>query len=135
MASQDTTRTARASGRPEATPAWYEGTGEGEDAEAQARGYPRPQLRRSGWLPLNGSWDFALDALGRWTVPAEVSWSTRIRVPFAPETEASGVGDTGFYRACWYRRTFEPPALGPQERLILHFGAVDHAATVWVNGS
>ena len=134
MASQDTTR-ARASTRPEATPALYEGTGETGDADAQARGYPRPQLRRSGWWPLNGLWDFALDALGRWTVPAEVNWNARIRVPFAPETDASGIGDTGFYRACWYRRTFERPRLGPQERLILHFGAVDHAATVWVNGA
>ncbi|HZI09863.1 MAG TPA: hypothetical protein VE153_05670, partial [Myxococcus sp.] len=96
---------------------------------AQERGYPRPQLRRSGWHPLNGQWDFALDPLGRWTVPAEVGWNARIRVPFAPETEASGIGDTGFYRACWYRRTFDRPKLSPNERLVLHFGAVDHLAT------
>ena len=100
------------------------------------RGYPRPQLRRAHWESLNGPWDFALDPLGRWQVPAEVSWdSRRIVVPFSPETERSGIGDTGFYKACWYRRSFQPPALQAGERLILHFGAVDYSAVVWVNGS
>jgi hypothetical protein len=56
-------------------------------------------------------------------------------VPFAPETPASGIANTGFYRACWYRRTFDPPALRLGERLLLHFGAVDYHATVWVNGA
>ena len=41
--------------------------------------------------------------------------------------------ETGFMLACWYRRTFEPPRLESGERLILHFGAVDDRATVWVN--
>ena len=54
-------------------------------------------------------------------------------VSFSPETSASGIGDTGFYHACWYRHTFDSPALEPGQRLILHFGAVDYAATVWVN--
>src|SRR5437870_5105786 len=58
-----------------------------------------------------------------------------IRVPFAPETPARGLGKTGCYRACWYRRTFDSPPLHPGERLLLHFGAVDYAATVWVNGA
>jgi beta-galactosidase/beta-glucuronidase len=64
-----------------------------------------------------------------------VQWSRRIEVPFAPETARSGIGEGGFFSACWYRRTFTRPALSPHERLILHFGAVDHHATVWVNGS
>jgi Glycosyl hydrolases family 2, sugar binding domain len=98
-------------------------------------GYPRPQLRRDQWLSLDGQWEFALDPDSRWTRPDAVSWSDSIRVPFAPETPASGIGNTGFYRACWYRRTFEPPALGDRERLLLHFGAVDYRATVWVNGA
>jgi beta-galactosidase/beta-glucuronidase len=58
----------------------------------------------------------------------------QIVVPFAPETELSGVGETGFFNACWYQRTFAPPPLAGRERLLLHFGAVDHTATVWVNG-
>jgi beta-galactosidase/beta-glucuronidase len=98
-------------------------------------GYPRPQLRRPGWTSLDGEWDFALDPEARWTRPDSVIWTDTIRVPFAPETPASGIGNTGFYRACWYRRTFDAPALGPGERLLLHFGAVDYEATVWVNGA
>jgi beta-galactosidase/beta-glucuronidase len=98
-------------------------------------GYPRPQLRRDQWQSLDGQWEFALDPESRWTRPDTVSWAATIRVPFAPETPASGIGDTGFYRACWYRRTFEPPALSPDDRLLLHLGAVDYRATVWVNGA
>ncbi len=92
-------------------------------------------LQRESWTSLNGSWDFVLDPDAVWRTPREVRWNGTITVPFAPETEASGVGDTGFYRRCWYRRTFEIPPLGRNERLLLHFGAVDWAATVWVNGA
>ena len=70
----------------------------------------------------------------RWHDPADVRWERTILVPFAPETPASGIGDTDFHRVFWYRRTFDPPALPGDARLILHFGAVDYAATVWVNG-
>jgi beta-galactosidase/beta-glucuronidase len=100
----------------------------------QTHAYPRPQLERVGWTSLNGPWEFALDPEVRWTRPDDVEWNDTIVVPFSPETEASGIGDTGFYRACWYRRTFEAPTLEPGERLILHFGAIDYAAMVWVNG-
>src|SRR5262249_6292551 len=51
------------------------------------------------------------------------------------ETPASGIADQSFFRACWYQRSFERPALGHGERLLLHFGAVDFHATVWVNGA
>ncbi|HKV07512.1 MAG TPA: glycoside hydrolase family 2 TIM barrel-domain containing protein [Thermoanaerobaculia bacterium] len=98
-------------------------------------GYPRPQLERASWISLNGPWDFVLDPDAKWRSPREVTWNGTILVPFSPETEASGVGDTSFYRRCWYRRTFEPPALRNGERLLLHFGAVDWTAMVWVNGS
>ena len=61
-------------------------------------------------------------------------WSDSIRVPFAPETPASGVGDTGLFRVCWYRRRFDAPNISDGQRVVLHFGAVDYAAVVWVNG-
>jgi beta-galactosidase/beta-glucuronidase len=96
-------------------------------------GYPRPMLERQSWTSLNGPWEFALDPKARWRIPREVAWDATILVPFSPETPASGIGDTGFYRRCWYRRTFERPALADGERLLLHFGAVDWAASVWVN--
>ncbi|MFN2633235.1 MAG: glycoside hydrolase family 2 protein [Thermoanaerobaculia bacterium] len=101
----------------------------------EGHAYPRPQLQRSGWISLNGEWDFAIDPDGEWTVPAQARWTRTIRVPFAPETPASGIGDTGFYRACWYRRQTAAPHLPPGQRLLLHFGAVDYAATVWINGA
>jgi beta-galactosidase/beta-glucuronidase len=97
--------------------------------------YPRPQLVRAGWQSLNGTWEFAVEAEPGWRTPSEVPWDRRIVVPFAPETPASGIGDTGLHAVCWYRRAFAPPALPNGARLILHFGAVDHAATVWVNGA
>src|SRR5947208_3235753 len=97
------------------------------------RGYPRPQLVRKQWTSLNGRWDFAIDSDGVWQAPRDVTWKETIEVPFAPETPASGVNCTGFFRACWYRRQITPPRAKSGERLLLHFGAVDYRAKVWVN--
>lgn len=95
--------------------------------------YPRPQLRRAAWTSLDGPWQFALDPNATWTTPQQVPWNATILVPFAPETPASGIGATAFTHSCWYRRTFETLPLAQGERIILHFGAVDDRATVWVN--
>jgi beta-galactosidase/beta-glucuronidase len=99
-----------------------------------SHGHPRPQLRRP-WTSLNGTWEFAIDPHGHWSVPDDVPWHERIAVPFSPETEASGIADTGFYQACWYRRRFEAPARVAGDRLHVHFGAVDYAAVVWIDGA
>ena len=106
-----------------------------EATQQDAMGYPRPQLRREEWFSLNGVWDFQLDADAELSRPSQVSWSGTIQVPFAPETPRSGVADTGLYRACWYRRQFQAPELPFGQRLILHFGAVDYHASVWLNGA
>ncbi|MDB5934763.1 MAG: glycoside hydrolase family 2 [Massilia sp.] len=94
--------------------------------------YPRPQMVRDRWISLNGPWKFMYDDERRCAMPDCVDgWTHEIMVPFAPETEASGIGDTGFHAVCWYRREF---SLKPGEgRTILHFGAVDYAARIWVN--
>ncbi len=97
------------------------------------RGYPRPQLVREQWQTLEGPWDFAMDA-ERARHPDEVSWKSQILIPFAPETKASGIGNTGFHPVCWYRRMLATPLHTPEQRVILHFGAVDYSARVWVNG-
>ena len=102
--------------------------------DAEGRGYPRPQLQRDTWFSLNGPWDFALDPEARWRRPDEVSWGSRINVPFSPEAPASGIGHTGFFRACWYRRVCELPPQQPGRGWVLHFGAVDWYAAVWING-
>jgi len=95
--------------------------------------YPRPQLVRDDWTSLNGKWRFCFDDEMRYKLPGDVAeWTHEIEVPFAPETALSGIGDTGFHRVCWYEREF---TVTPTEgRTILHFGAVDYSARVWVNG-
>ncbi len=94
--------------------------------------YPRPQLVRDHWISLNGPWRFMYDDERRCQMPHCVDgWTHEIVVPFAPETKASGIGDTGFHSVCWYQRDF---ALQPGSgRTILHFGAIDYSARVWVN--
>ncbi|MDQ6613075.1 MAG: glycoside hydrolase family 2, partial [Gemmatimonadota bacterium] len=95
--------------------------------------YPRPQLQRENWMSLNGTWQFAYDDEHRYREPDDIkSYPREILVPFPPESEASGIGDRGFHDACWYRREFEYDADG--QRALLHFGAVDYFAMVWVNG-
>ncbi len=100
--------------------------------------HPRPQLTRARWTDLCGQWGFAYDDEDRgldggWQDRADV-FTKAITVPFPPESPASGVGETGFHPIVWYRRTF---TVGPDEegeRLLLHCGAVDYSARVWVNG-
>ena len=97
--------------------------------------YPRPQLKREKWLSLNGTWDFRYDDDRTYTTPAEVpSYPLKIQVPFCPESVASGLNDQSFHNACWYQRTFTIGAAVKGQRYHLHFGAVDYAARVWVNG-
>ncbi len=105
-----------------------------DDLDFIKRGYPRPQLRREHWLSLNGEWDFVLDPCASWTTPREVTWDRTIIVPFAPETARSHIHHAGFYKACWYRRHLRLPPLDHGQRLMLHFGAVDYATTVWIDG-
>lgn len=96
--------------------------------------YPRPQLQRAHWMSLDGTWMFTFDDEKRCRLPAEVvDWPLRINVPFPIESGASGIGDRGFHQACWYQRKFDVDADGG--RVILHFGAIDYRAKVWVNDS
>ena len=98
--------------------------------------HPRPQLQRSAWLNLNGTWQFEIDRsdTGRERGLLDAELAATITVPFAPETEASGIGDRDFLEAVWYRRTVTIPAGWDGLRPILRFEAVDQDATVWANG-
>ena len=96
--------------------------------------YPRPQLERAHWVSLDGRWRFLYDDEERYRGPRDITeWPLAIEVPFPPESRASGIGDRGFHKRCWYQRDFEIDMQGG--RVLLHFGAVDYAARVWVNGS
>jgi beta-galactosidase/beta-glucuronidase len=91
-------------------------------------------MEREAWITLDGTWNFCSGREQSFSAPSEVKWDQEIVIPYSPETVASGVGDTGFYSAVWYRRTFQKPDFDAGRRLILHFEAVDYHATVWVNG-
>jgi len=100
--------------------------------------YPRPQLERDQWMCLNGKWDY----LGGKGTPAALHPQTpasfegvheKVLVPYCPESFLSGIQRKQEINM-WYRRTFEIPAAWKGKQLILHFGAVDHSATVFING-
>ncbi len=100
--------------------------------------YPQPQFQREQWMSLNGPWEFEFDDAN---VGLEENWAaggrkfTRtIVVPFCFESKLSGIGDTSFHPWVWYRRSFTVPEAWKGKRVLLHFGAVDYRAMVWVNG-
>ena len=100
--------------------------------------YPRPQFVRRDWLNLNGVWDFEFDDENR---GLKEGWfasnrplGREIVVPFPFQSKLSGIGDTRFHDVVWYRRAFELPADWETKRVLLHFGAVDYRACVWLNG-
>ncbi len=99
--------------------------------------HPRPDFCREAWLNLNGYWQFEIDNEGTGEergLATGKDLADRILVPFCPESKLSGIGHTDFMTRVWYRRTFELPATLEGRRVLLHFGAVDWHAKVWLNG-
>lgn len=98
--------------------------------------YPRPQWVRSQWLCLNGPWEFEIDpgesGLARGLL--ERPLADRIIVPFCPESELSGIGNTDFLIAVWYRREVAIPQEWEGQRILLHFQACDYDTFVYANG-
>lgn len=99
------------------------------------RGYPRPQLERTWWLNLNGSWDFEFDDLNegikhKWYENHQ--YTKKINVPFPYQSKLSGVNELDIHDRIWYHRTFDLH-LPQDKRFILHFGAVDYETKVYVN--
>lgn len=87
---------------------------------------------REAWLNLNGPWEYAIVDRDAERV---AEWEGVITVPFPVESYLSGVQRrVGPEKRLWYRKTFKSPALEKGSRLLLHFGAVDWEANVWVNG-
>lgn len=108
-------------------------TPEGEALRGQPwRRYPRPQLRRDSFFCLNGLWDFAALCADE----APETFPENILVPFAPESLLSGIHRT-FPKGVrfFYRTTFTLPDGFRKARVLLHFGAVDQHAEVWLNGA
>lgn len=106
--------------------------GEKVTSENCWREYPRPQMVRDGWTCLNGDWDYAVTAITN-TPGRPEKWDGKIRVPFALEAPLSGCGGRLLkpHEYLWYTReiTLDPK---PGERILLHFGAVDFRAVVYL---
>lgn len=95
--------------------------------------YPRPQMVRKDWLNLNGLWDYAITSKEDVKIPAV--FEGKILVPFGIESPLSGVmRPLKPEQRLWYRRSFELPAQWDGQKILLHFGAVDWEATVYVDG-
>lgn len=95
--------------------------------------YPRPQMVREGWTNLNGEWDCVITPIES---PEPSAYEGKILVPFPVESPLSGTTKKRVTPddAIWYRRSFSTAIPQGGERLLMHFGAVDWKATVWVNG-
>ena len=128
----------RQDGRPVALlpTAWTE---EAKSAVVPLREYPRPQMTRQDWLNLNGTWEYmgggkcpdAENAPA--AAPLFSETAEKIQVPFPPESYLSGIMRKQGINL-WYRRSFTVPQGWSGKRILLHFGAVDSIATVYVNG-
>lgn len=93
--------------------------------------YPRPQMERTEWQNLNGEWEYAIRPKGQ-TEPTQ--FEGQILVPFAIESSLSGVQKTvGAENELWYKRSFTLPSAWKNKDILLHFGAVDWQAEVYVN--
>ena len=106
--------------------------GEQVTSENCWRDYPRPQLARANWTCLNGDWDYAITAITN-TAARPTEWTGRIRVPFALEAPLSGCGGRLLEpdEYLWYTRMIDLDPK-PGERILLHFGAVDFRAIVYL---
>jgi len=122
-------------------------------ASGQDGTHPRPQLLREHWTDLGGTWQLGLVRAGgptgstqggsRWRstdLADRAGYELDVVVPYPPESEASGVGDQGPFAELWYRRGLRlrdvagAGRVADGHRLVLRFGAVDHAARVWFDG-
>ena len=110
------------------TTAW----GEALDPAHVREEYPRPRLVRERYAVLNGYWQYAVTK----GPERPARFDGRILVPFSPESALSGVGrQLQPDEYLWYERTVPVPEHGEGERCLLHFGAVDQSAAVFVNGA
>ena len=100
--------------------------------------HPNPQWERETWKNLNGPWEFEFDfgcsAVERRLWEKE-RFDREILVPFCPESRLSGIGYTDFINGVAYRKNFELSQEELSGRVLLHFGAVDYEASVYINGT
>ncbi len=99
--------------------------------------YPRPNFRRESFQNLNGEWEFSFDDAD---AGIQEEWykdktlDRTITVPYVYQCEMSGIGERDFHNVVWYKKQTIIAKEEGRDRVILHFGAVDYQAMVWVNG-
>ena len=99
--------------------------------------HPRPQFQRSTWANLNGVWAFAQDPSRSGEhrgLPEGKNFDQEIMVPFVPESKLSGIGNKDFMPCVWYACRLAISNGWTTKKVLLHFGAVDYEATIWLNG-
>ncbi len=97
--------------------------------------YPRPSFIRENWLNLNGTWDFEIaDGKEKNYLSSDVSFDSKIEVPFCPESTLSGIGNKDFMKNVWYKRIVDISAEQLLGSVVINFGAVDYECTLYVNG-
>ena len=100
--------------------------------------HPKPQFERKNWLNLNGTWSFEIDngrsGAHRNLQAPDATLSGEILVPFCPESKLSGVEHKDFMMGVWYQKKVTLTDAQCNDRVFLHFGAVDYQCTVYVNG-
>lgn len=99
--------------------------------------HPNPQFQRKNWLNLNGEWEFEFDygnSGAESGILDKAEWSSKITVPFCPESKLSGIEHKDFVDAVWYRRSITVTKEQLSGRVLIHFGAVDHDTYFYVNG-
>lgn len=100
--------------------------------------YPRPQFFRDSWLNLNGEWQFQFDdnrdGMKEQWFKGTKEFTEKIVVPFTFQSKLSEIHNNTFHDVVWYKRSVSIPSHFKENRIILHFGAVDYDAAVWVNG-
>lgn len=94
---------------------------------------PNPAFARENWRTLNGQWDFAFDYTDVFETASAAEFSHKIQVPFCYESTLSGIGTAQTCENVWYRRNFAVTEEELEGAVLLHFGAVDYTAKVWIN--
>ncbi len=99
--------------------------------------HPRPQFERESWINLNGEWTYTFDfgkSGAERAFKDSKGFNAKITVPFCPESELSGVGQKDFIEMMWYQKEIHIPHDWKSKKVILHFGAVDYIAEIFIDG-
>ncbi len=108
-----------------------------ENSPVPRHEHPKPQFERENWVNLNGQWTYTFDfgkSGSEKGFKDSKGFNDKITVPFCPESELSGVGHKDFIEMMWYQKNICIPREWKDKKVILHFGAVDYIAEIFIDG-